>query len=530
MADSRYEGRATFAEIERLLDGSPYSVETLTEDLEARFAELNYRRLQNKESWDDVHDALEALGGLTKLQNQQRIPFVHQSNRLEFEGPLQEVGTRLLLGEDVSHSLGDRDITIERTLLEGLRGDERVVKVGDLAFEFAYQLATDPDMRIGQHEIRELNAILETGKVYSDHLMTPGQYRTHHAAISREDRPRRTDTVEWLDAAEEEHGRSTTPPDLIQSKMSELVSWLGERLHDVYDFGPLVACVVHAWLTDIHPFSDGNGRTARLLANILLAHAAWPPLVIKAEHRSRYLSALEESDPAGHIFPLYELSLELIEHTMTRIQRQPEIASSVFTHKDHQTRQNHYENWKATVDDLFKEIARALDGNYSVKYDGPPDFEDYLDCRRGERVPRNWAFRIASDDSDFLLAWHGTPGAQMRNVLDELGVVRVPSLFFDLWEPGIEFRPWVCAADSSTSIFGIDELSLIIPESTDSDHQERTVLVRSAPSRKSTQQIRPNRHQRFYRGTTQDIHQYSIREASRVLANYIEQTKNSLPV
>ncbi|MDP6495275.1 MAG: hypothetical protein QGI09_07640, partial [Dehalococcoidia bacterium] len=98
MADSRYEGRATFAEIERLLDGSPYSVETLTEDLEARFAELNYRRLQNKESWDDVHDALEALGGLTKLQNQQRIPFVHQSNRLEFEGPLQEVGTRLLLG------------------------------------------------------------------------------------------------------------------------------------------------------------------------------------------------------------------------------------------------------------------------------------------------------------------------------------------------------------------------------------------------------------------------------------------------
>src|SRR5690606_39184812 len=44
----------------------------------------------------------------------------------------------------------------------------------------------------------------------------------------------------------------------------------------------LDATVAHAWLTHIHPYEDGNGRLARLLANFVLAQSKYPPLVIRA--------------------------------------------------------------------------------------------------------------------------------------------------------------------------------------------------------------------------------------------------------
>jgi Fic family protein len=57
--------------------------------------------------------------------------------------------------------------------------------------------------------------------------------------------------------------------------------------------GPETAFEAHARLVAIHPFSDGNGRTARLLMNLLLMQAGYPPVVIGPEHRAAYIDALQ---------------------------------------------------------------------------------------------------------------------------------------------------------------------------------------------------------------------------------------------
>ena len=67
--------------------------------------------------------------------------------------------------------------------------------------------------------------------------------------------------------------------------------------------GCAAAFEAHYRLVSIHPFTDGNGRTARLLMNLLLLRAGWPPVVIGPEHRPDYLDALEQRQTGGDVEP-----------------------------------------------------------------------------------------------------------------------------------------------------------------------------------------------------------------------------------
>lgn len=53
--------------------------------------------------------------------------------------------------------------------------------------------------------------------------------------------------------------------------------------------------MLHSLFVKIHPFIDGNGRTARLLLNMELMRNGYVPIVIKKEQRARYYAALDES-------------------------------------------------------------------------------------------------------------------------------------------------------------------------------------------------------------------------------------------
>jgi hypothetical protein len=53
---------------------------------------------------------------------------------------------------------------------------------------------------------------------------------------------------------------------------------------------------MHARFERIHPFLDGNGRTGRLVLNLLLVRLGYPPAIIYKGDRSRYLAALRRSD------------------------------------------------------------------------------------------------------------------------------------------------------------------------------------------------------------------------------------------
>jgi len=89
------------------------------------------------------------------------------------------------------------------------------------------------------------------------------------------------------------------------ARMQALVDWqrseLAKGTHPVE-----IAARFHHEFTAIHPFDDGNGRMARLLMNLLLLQAGYPPVVIRLRERDTYLSALRQAD-RGDFEPLLEL-------------------------------------------------------------------------------------------------------------------------------------------------------------------------------------------------------------------------------
>lgn len=57
----------------------------------------------------------------------------------------------------------------------------------------------------------------------------------------------------------------------------------------------------------IHPYFDGNGRTARFLMNVMMAAAGRPWTIIKLDHRDAYMAALEQASVEGDITPFTKL-------------------------------------------------------------------------------------------------------------------------------------------------------------------------------------------------------------------------------
>ncbi len=66
---------------------------------------------------------------------------------------------------------------------------------------------------------------------------------------------------------------------------------------------PAAAFEAHFRLTAIHPFSDGNGLTARLLMNLLLIRDGYPPVAVRPEDRKTYLDLLEHASLADDLKP-----------------------------------------------------------------------------------------------------------------------------------------------------------------------------------------------------------------------------------
>lgn len=91
-------------------------------------------------------------------------------------------------------------------------------------------------------------------------------------------------------------GAEHVPPNWVK------VSSLMEAFSDWLQAGPgkdhpvVFAAKAHLELARIHPFVDGNGRTARLLTNLLLMRYGYPPALYSATERQEYLDSIREAD------------------------------------------------------------------------------------------------------------------------------------------------------------------------------------------------------------------------------------------
>ncbi|MDD3669209.1 MAG: Fic family protein [Alphaproteobacteria bacterium] len=88
-------------------------------------------------------------------------------------------------------------------------------------------------------------------------------------------------------------------PAKVPELMKEFDRWLTTTKEDAVD----KAIEAHYRLVTIHPFVDGNGRTARLLMNLILMLAGYCPIIIRKIDRKRYLSALEERQTKDNAVP-----------------------------------------------------------------------------------------------------------------------------------------------------------------------------------------------------------------------------------
>lgn len=97
----------------------------------------------------------------------------------------------------------------------------------------------------------------------------------------------------------------------------ELEDWSrsAKRIGDEHPI--LHAAVHHAWFERIHPFVDGNGRVGRLILNFMLIQHGYPPAVLLAEHRGRYLEALRRAD-VGNANSLTEVIARAVSGALTR--------------------------------------------------------------------------------------------------------------------------------------------------------------------------------------------------------------------
>jgi Fic family protein len=89
-------------------------------------------------------------------------------------------------------------------------------------------------------------------------------------------------------------------PEETPAKMTELLEWYKEKASEKEVNPILVAAEFHYKFIRIHPFDDGNGRTARILMNFILMQFGFPPVIIKTEDKANYFAALQMAD-AGNI-------------------------------------------------------------------------------------------------------------------------------------------------------------------------------------------------------------------------------------
>lgn len=214
---------------------------------------------------------------LNKLQENNRLEWTYNSNAIE-GNTLNLNETRVVLEDGIT--IGGKTI---KEHLEVVNHQKAIFFLEDLVQNHA-------DIR--EIEILKLHEIILKG-IDDDFA---GRLRTGMVRIS---------------------GAKFTPP--AANKVSDLfdqcIHFLNQNPNQWP--APILAAYFHHELVHIHPFFDGNGRTARLAMNLYLMKNGYPPVIIQKADRKKYYAALREADE-GRYQKICLLIIQELERSLIR--------------------------------------------------------------------------------------------------------------------------------------------------------------------------------------------------------------------
>ena len=238
-----------------------------------------FKKINNLKEKLDTHRPLSKVV-VDKLRNAFNIEMIYNSNAIE--------GNTLTLHET--------KMVIEQGLTVGGKPFKDYLEAINLAqaIEFIEELVEDKEP-LNENNLKKIHYLVLKGIEKEDRHA--GVYRSVPVMIS---------------------GSKHEPPQpyMVQPEMERLFSWYSNnknKLHPVE-----LAALFHFKFVYIHPFIDGNGRTARLLMNFILMQYAFPPAIVKAEHeaRARYYDTLEVASTTGDTKSFLQFITDCVEATL----------------------------------------------------------------------------------------------------------------------------------------------------------------------------------------------------------------------
>lgn len=145
-----------------------------------------------------------------------------------------------------------------------------------------------------------------------------GDLRQIHPLILRRTDPAAAGRYRRLDVQAAGTGYLYPPHYQLPELMADFVTWLNS-LQAQAQHPVLYAAEAHYRFVAIHPFQDGNGRTGRLLMNLLLLRAGFPIAIITREQRQPYIEALVQGQQGENWEAFYQLVINATQTALVEI-------------------------------------------------------------------------------------------------------------------------------------------------------------------------------------------------------------------